>query len=104
MKSAIVMKVAALAVVAALAGCTDLKPTQAQIDTLKSQVSKLQSDVAAARSEADKANSTATQALQTAQGAQSTANQALAAAQAAQSGLDATNEKIDRMFKRSVSK
>ncbi|MGH8258402.1 MAG: alanine-zipper protein, partial [Steroidobacteraceae bacterium] len=34
----------------------------------------------------------------------STANQALAAAQAAQSAVDATNEKLDRMFKRSVSK
>ncbi len=67
-------------------------------------MSKLQTDVAAARSAADQANGTANQALQTAQGAQSTANQALAAAQACQSGLDATNEKIDRMFKRSVSK
>jgi len=28
----------------------------------------------------------------------------LAAAQAAQSAVDATNEKIDRMFKRSISK
>ncbi|MEY3136937.1 MAG: hypothetical protein RL580_669, partial [Pseudomonadota bacterium] len=39
-----------------------------------------------------------------ANGAQSTANQALAAAQASQSCCDATNEKIDRMFKRSISK
>ncbi len=104
MKSAIVVKVAAMAVIAVLAGCTDLKPIQAEVDTLKSQVSKLQSDVASARSAADQANGTANQAMQAAQSAQSTANQALAAAQACQSGLDATNEKIDRMFKRSVSK
>src|ERR1700733_9325038 len=104
MKSAIVMKVAALAVVAGLAGCQDLKPLQADVADLKSQVAKLQSDVAAAKSSADQANSTAQAANQSASSAQSTANQALAAAQASQSAVDATNEKIDRMFKRSISK
>jgi multidrug resistance efflux pump len=34
------------------AGCTDLKPIQAQIDDLKSQVSKLQADTAKASSQA----------------------------------------------------
>ncbi len=77
MKSTMLVKAAAIAVVVALAGCTDLKPLQAQVDDLKSQVSKLQSEV---------------------QGANS------AAAQAAQAAVDATNEKIDRMFKRSISK
>jgi murein lipoprotein len=104
LKSAIVMKVAALAVVAGLAGCQDLKPLQADVADLKSQVAKLQSDVAAAKSSADQANSTAQAANQAASSAQSTANQALAAAQASQSAVDATNEKIDRMFKRSISK
>jgi hypothetical protein len=37
-------------------------------------------------------------------GAQSTANQALQAAQGAQACCDATNEKIDRAFKRSMGK
>jgi hypothetical protein len=41
---------------------------------------------------------------QSASAAQSTANQALKAAQAAQASVDATNEKIDRMFRKSVSK
>lgn len=104
MKSAIVVKVAAAAVVTVLAGCTDLKPLQAQVDDLKGQVSRLQSDLASAKSAADSANSTAQSANQAASGAQSTANQALAAAQASQSCCDATNEKIDRMFRRSVSK
>ncbi len=36
----------AAACVLAFAGCTDLKPIQAQIDDLKSQVAKLQGDVA----------------------------------------------------------
>ena len=53
MKCAIVLKVAAVAVVAGLAGCQDLKPLQADVADLKSQVAKLQSDVAAAKSSAD---------------------------------------------------
>jgi len=105
------IKIAALAAVAALTGCTDLKPLQAQVDDLKSQVSKLSSDVAANKTSTDAAaraaataGQSATQANTTAGAAQNTANQALAAAKAAQAGVDATNEKIDRMFKRSVSK
>jgi hypothetical protein len=104
MKSAIVLKVAAVAVVIGLVGCTDLKPLQAEVADLKSQVGKLQSDVASAKQSADQANSAAQSASQAASGAQSTANQALAASQASQSCCDATNEKIDRMFRRSVSK
>src|ERR1700733_11644586 len=104
MKSAIVLKVAALAVVAGLVGCTDITPLQAEVGALKSQVGKLQSDVSAAKQSAAQANSAAQAANQAASGAQSTANQALAASQASQSCCDATNEKIDRMFKRSVSK
>jgi murein lipoprotein len=103
MKSAI-LKVAAAAAVVTMAGCTDLKPMQAQVDDLKSQVGRLQSELASAKSAADSANSTAQSANQAASGAQSTANQALAAAQASQSCCDATNEKIDRMFRRSISK
>jgi murein lipoprotein len=95
---------AVLVVVSGLAGCTDLKPIQAQIDDLKSQVAKNTTDLSAVKSTADRANSAAQSAGQAASGAQSSANQALAAAHASQSCCDATNEKIDRMFKRSVSK
>ena len=59
MKYAIVLKVAAVAVVAGLAGCQDLKPLQADVADLKSQVAKLQSETAAANSKADQASSTA---------------------------------------------
>ena len=104
MKSTMLVKAAAVAVVVALAGCTDLKPLQGQVDDLKSQVSKLQSEVQGANSAAAQASSKADAANTAAAGAQSTANQALAAAQASQSCCDATNEKIDRMFKKSVSK
>jgi len=104
MKTTMLVKFAAVAAVATLAGCTDLKPLQAQIDTLKTEVSGLQSQVAAAKSAADSASSAASSASSAASGAQSAANQALAAAQASQSCCDATNEKIDRMFRRSISK
>src|SRR5579864_869965 len=76
MNRAIVLKVAAVAVAAGLAGCQDLKPLQAEVADLKSQVSKLQSDQQAARQAADQANSAAQSASQAASGAQSTANQA----------------------------
>jgi len=104
MKCASVVKVASVDVVAGLAGCTDLKPLQTDVADMKSQLAKLQSDVSATKSSADQAASAAQSASQAANGAQSTANQALAAAQAAQAADAATNEKIDRMFKRSISK
>jgi len=111
MNKILVVKLAAAAMVVALAGCTDLKPVQAQLDSLKTQVTALQGDVQSAKTSADNAahaadaaQSAANQAAQAASGAQSTANQALTAAQAAQSSIDATNEKINRMFRKSVSK
>jgi peptidoglycan hydrolase CwlO-like protein len=97
------IKIAALVAVAALVGCTDLKPLQAQVDDLKSQVGRLSSDLAAHKADRTDANAAAA-AASAAAAAQSTANQALAAAQAAQAGVNDTNEKIDRMFQRSVSK
>jgi hypothetical protein len=112
-----VVKLAAVGAVFALVGCQDLKPIQADIAALKTQVGTLQSDVAAHRADktdanaaaaaaaaAKKADTDAMAAAQAANGAQSTANQAMTTAQAAQASVDATNEKIDRMFKRSVSK
>ncbi len=85
-------------------GCTDLKPMQAQIDDLKSQVARVSSDTSALKASSDAAAADARNANQSAAAAQSAANQALAAAQASQSCCDATNEKMDRMFRRSVSK
>jgi hypothetical protein len=94
----------AAACVIAFAGCTDLKPIQAQIDDLKSQVSKLQGDTARAASDAAAAKSAAASAASAASGAQSTANQALATGQSNSMAIDALNEKIDRMFKKNLSK
>jgi selenocysteine lyase/cysteine desulfurase len=111
MIKSIVATFAAAVVLAGLGGCADLKPLQTDIDQLKTQVSKLQSDIHAAQAAADAAarsaraaQSSADQAAQAARSAQNTANQALTAANAAQASSDATNEKIARMFKKSVSK
>jgi outer membrane murein-binding lipoprotein Lpp len=107
----IVVKLAAVALLTGLAGCTDLKPLQADIDQLKTQVSNLQVDIHAAQASADAAaraaraaQNSADQASQAARTAQSTASQALTAASAAQASSDANSEKINRMFKKSVSK
>ncbi|HXR52992.1 MAG TPA: alanine-zipper protein [Steroidobacteraceae bacterium] len=110
MKSTIGLKIAAVAAVVALAGCTDVKPLQADIDSLKTQVGQQSSDIAALKTgKADvgtvtAASSAAANASAKADAAQNTANQALASSQAAQTGVNDLNEKIDRMFKRSVSK
>ena len=94
----------AAACVIAFAGCTDLKPIQSQIDDLKSQVNKLQGDVAKNASAAAAAMSAAQSAQSAASGAQSTANQALSMSQQNSTAIEAINEKIDRIFKKSVSK
>jgi hypothetical protein len=97
MKTAIVktLTVAAAAIMVATAsGCTS-KDTLARIDA---------ANAAAKQAAADAAASAASSASNAASSAQSTANQALQAAQASQSCCDATNEKIDRAFKRSMGK
>jgi murein lipoprotein len=104
MKHASVAKLAAAMIVLGLAGCQDLKPIQTDIDDIKVQVNKIQSDLTVVKNAADQANSAALMANQAANEAQGTANKALAAAQAAQSSSAELNEKIDRMFKRSLSK
>jgi hypothetical protein len=90
---------AATALVAA-SGCV----SQKTVDEIRATADKAVQDAAAARSAADSAASAAQSARSAADSAQSAANQALQAAQASQACCDATNEKIDRMFKKSVSK
>jgi len=93
--------IAALAMIMAT-GCTGkLEKEQA---ALSAKVDQMSRDVAAAKSAADAASASASEASQKASGAQSTANQALNAANQGQACCDATNEKIDRMFKRSQAK
>jgi multidrug resistance efflux pump len=106
MKTAIVktLTIAAAAVMVATAsGCTN-KDLLARIDAADASAKAAAADAAAAKSAADAAASSASSAANAASSAQSTANQALQAAQASQSCCDATNEKIDRAFRRSLGK
>ena len=91
--------VAALVLVAA-SGCV----SQKNLDEVKATADKAVQDAAAAKAAADSAASAASSARSAADSAQSAANQAMQAAQASQSCCDATNEKIDRAFKKAVSK
>jgi hypothetical protein len=95
------------AVVVALAGttaCTDLSPLQAQVDDLKQQVTRISSDEVILKSAVDSSAQTASRALSAAEHAQNRADAAASAAQAAQQSCDAVNDKIDRMFKKALSK
>jgi hypothetical protein len=100
-KIAIKAGVAALAVMLA-SGCTS--GMKKEHEALTARVDQLAKDVASAKSAADAASASSSEASQKASSAQSTANQALNAANQSQACCDATNEKIDRMFKRSQAK
>jgi len=96
--------VVALLLIASLSGCTDLKPLENDVASLKSQLTRLQSDLEANRRSAEEAASVAKSASQTAGAAQGSAEQALQAAQNAQAEYKTVDEKIDRAFKHSISK
>jgi hypothetical protein len=85
-------------------GCVSRKA----LDETRAVADRAVQDAAAAKAAADAASRAATDAKSTATAAQGAADRAMQAAQnAAQAGkacCDATNEKIDRMFKKSVTK
>jgi hypothetical protein len=98
---------AALMMVIGLSGCasTDsVKKAQATADEAKSLAQQAASDASAAKSTADTAASAAADAKRMAANAQNTANSAAQAAAAAQSCCDANSEKLERMFKKGMSK
>jgi outer membrane murein-binding lipoprotein Lpp len=92
---------AAALALASATGCTDLKPLQAQVDDLKQQVARISSDQSSLKAAVNDVARTASSA---AQQAQNRADAAASAAQAAQQSCDAVNDRIDRMFKKSLSK
>ncbi len=95
------LKVGALTVAGVLAaGCANMQA----IEDAQAAAERAARDAAAAQTAAAEAQRTANEARQLASGAQSTANQALSAANAAQACCDATNEKVDRMFRDRMSK
>lgn len=87
-----------------LSGCTDLTPIQNQIKDLSGQVSRLSAEQAGMKSTLDGAAKSGRDAESAANRAAGKADQALALAQANQKSIDATNEKIERMFRRHLSK
>jgi outer membrane murein-binding lipoprotein Lpp len=93
-------KVSVFALLVMIAGCTDLKPMEAQIADLEGQVKKLQADLAKLSSNATAANK-ATAA--SASAASDAARKALSIAESNTAGIDALNAKIDQMFKRRPS-
>jgi hypothetical protein len=106
MKNAIVktltIGVAAI-IVATATGCSNKECWH--VSTLPMPAAKAASqEAAAAKSAADAAAASASSASNAASSAQNTASQALQAAQGAQACCDATNEKIDRAFQKSMGK
>jgi methyl-accepting chemotaxis protein len=83
-----------------LASCAD-REIRAQIDDLKSQLGKLQTDTATATAAA---KTVAANASLTAEGAQHAVSRVQAATEANSKAIAAVDEKIDRMFKRPLSK
>lgn len=101
MKISTALQGATLALAIAITtGCV----STSKFDELSARVDGIEKTVASNKSGVDAATAAAAEAKQTASGAQSTANQALNAANQSQSCCDATNEKMDRMFKRSQAK
>jgi phage shock protein A len=90
--------------IAAFSDRADLKPIQAQIEDLKSQVIKLREETATALSSAVAAKTQAATVSSAAAAAQSTAIQALSAAQSNSAGIEAINNKIDQIFHRALSR
>jgi hypothetical protein len=104
MKNAIIKTLTVGAAAVLAAGCVSTSTFDDYVAKNDAAVAAAAQQAAAAKSAADAASASASSAASAATSAQSTANQALQAAQGAQACCDATNEKIDRAFKRSMGK
>jgi len=87
-------------VVVALGGCA----SQKHLEEVRATAERAVQDAGNAKAAADAAMASANQGKTAAAAAQSTANQALQAAQAGQACCEATNEKMNRMFEKLISK
>jgi hypothetical protein len=104
MKNAIIKTLTVTAAALLATGCVSQSAFDTRVAAVEAATKAAAQDAAAAKSAAEAASASASSAANAASSAQSTANQALQAAQGAQACCDATNEKIDRAFKRSMGK
>ena len=104
MKNTIIKTLAVSAAAILATGCVSSSTFNEHVASADAAIKAAQQDAAAAKAAAQAAASSASSAASAASSAQSTANQALQAAQGAQACCDATNEKIDRAFKKSMGK
>ncbi|MDQ1242705.1 MAG: hypothetical protein QG586_2060 [Pseudomonadota bacterium] len=104
MKNAIIKTLTVTAAALLATGCVSQSAFDTRVGAVEAAAKAASQDAAAAKSAAEAASASASSAANAASSAQSTANQALQAAQGAQACCDATNEKIDRAFKRSMGK
>jgi hypothetical protein len=104
MKNAIAKMLAVSAAAVLATGCVSTSDFNEHVTSTDAAIKAAQQEAAAAKAAADSATASASSAANAASAAQSSANQALQAAQGAQACCDATNEKIDRAFKRSMGK
>jgi cell division septum initiation protein DivIVA len=94
----------AIAIAAIAAGCQSTKPLEESVASLKTQVGTLQTKVDSLERNSTAATQAAADAQRNAQAAATKADQALAVAQANEQKIAATNETMDRMFRRTASK
>jgi hypothetical protein len=104
MKNAIIKTLAVSAAALLATGCVSTSTFNEHVASTDAAIKAAAQDAAAAKAAAADAASKASTASSAASAAQSSANQALQAAQASQACCDATNEKIDRAFKKSMGK
>jgi outer membrane murein-binding lipoprotein Lpp len=97
-KNGVKMKAkAAILTLLLTAGCTDLKPLDARIEDLQSQVDKLHAEMAKSAINAATANRTTATSASAASG---DAKQALSVGEANTKAIEALNSKIDQMFRK----
>jgi outer membrane murein-binding lipoprotein Lpp len=82
---------------AAAAGCTDLKPLETRVEELQGQVDRLQADLLRSANNAAAANKTTAASAAAASG---DSKQALAIGEKNTAAIDALNAKIEQMFRK----
>lgn len=102
-----ILKLAAVTLPLGLAACastTDMQTISARVDKAQSTADQAMSKAGTAQSSADQATNKANDAMRTAEEAMRKADQAVQTANDAKAAADQANEKLNRMFKKSMEK